>query len=67
MKIYICFASNETEIIRENQTPQDILNLIEEFNHSIVVEKIGGLTTTWSGEEIEVDYSIIIYDGYIEY
>ena len=44
------------EEIRQNQTANDILNLVQEFKESIIIEE---------GRE-DIDYLITIYDDYIE-
>lgn len=58
MKIEIWRASDwaRDKEIRENQTAEDILNLIKEFKESIIIDK----------GDSDVDYSITIYDDYIE-
>lgn len=62
MKIRIMKASNfGRKEIRENQTSQDILNIIEEFDQSIIIEKVN------SEDDIDnVDYDITIYDDWVE-
>lgn len=67
------FEADYEEEIRENVTAQDILKIIEEFNESIIIKKGG---TKWNCKEIDengnwlqdknFDYTIIIYDDYIE-
>ena len=60
MKIRIVKASDvDTEIIKEGQTAQDILNLIKEYGHSIIVEKT-------VDDCYHCDYDITIYDSWIE-
>lgn len=62
MKIRVMKASDfEREEIRENQTSQDILNIIEEFHYSIIIAKVN------SEDDIDnVDYNITIYDDWVE-
>lgn len=62
MKIRVMKASDfEREEIRENQTSQDILNIIEEFHYSIIIQKVN------SEEDVyNVDYNITIYDDWVE-
>lgn len=64
--------SDEEKIIRENQTAQDILKIIEEFNKSIIIEK-GGVSYSKEKDENghflrdkNFDYTIVIYDDYVE-
>ena len=67
------FEADYEEEIRENVTAQDILNLINEFNEKIIIEKGG---TKWNRKEIDengnwlqdenFDYTITIYDDYVE-
>ncbi len=74
MRILIRKASDcsKEEIIRENQTAQDILKIIEEFNESIIIDE-GGVYYSEERDENghflkdeNFDYTITIYDDYIE-
>jgi phage pi2 protein 07 len=73
MRILIRKASDySNKEIRENQTAQDILKIIEEFNESIVIDK-GGVYYSEERDENghfskdeNFDYTIVIYDDYIE-
>ena len=72
MRILIEKASDyySDEEIRENQTAQDILKIIDEFNESIIIKK-GGVyfkkdeNGTYLKDE-NFDYTITIYDDYVE-
>lgn len=48
----------EYQEIRKNISAEDILNIMNEFEHKIVIEK--------SCIKKELDYNIIIYDDYLE-
>lgn len=61
MKIAITKASEwwaSEPIIRENQTAQDILDLIKEFGNSIIISPALDIS--------DYDYDITIYDSYVE-
>lgn len=74
MRILIEKASNsDFQEIRENQNAQDILNLMQEFNQNIIIEKGGILFIENEVDErgfykrdTNFDYTITIYDDYVE-
>lgn len=73
MRILIRKASDYSKKeIRENQTAQDILKIIKEFNESIIIEEGGFLFTNEVNEngnlvkDENFDYTITIYDDYVE-
>ena len=64
MRILIERVSSEDIEIRENQTAENILKLIEEFEHKIIVNKAYKFYEREYG--VPFDYVITIYDDYIE-
>ena len=53
-------SDDDFEEIRKNIKAEDILNLINEFKHNIIIRK------AIPHYEPNVDYTIVIYDDYLE-
>jgi len=72
MRILITKASDDDfQEIRENQSAQDMLNLMNEFNKRIIIRKGGFVFTNEVKNENRIidknfDYTVTIYDSYIE-
>jgi hypothetical protein len=73
MRILLIKASDgRFKEIRESQTAQDILKIMEEFNEAIIIEKGGYFNTKKIDENGEIiidenfDYTITIYDYDVE-